>query len=263
MRVIKFEIYRAFHSRTFFISILIGMIICLLDILTFCFEFGVNGSKYLIQAWIGTNYQFAYNQMFFVLLPVISCLPYGGSLFWDIRTGYDRNICTRTSRISYASAKSLAVFLSAFVSIALPLCFDLLVVAGLFPNYIPERLEFMSIGLLDRHLFTLTYSYHPALYCLIYILIDSMFAGVIALTSLSLSKVVKSHFSAVVAPMVIAIITSMILSSDAQGNWGLLGMINPRQSVTTMWYQMLLVYLVILVTNLISIALVSIKRDII
>lgn len=263
MRVIKFELYRAFHSKTFIISILIGVLICVLDIITFCIEFGTSGDKYLIQAWIGTDYQFAYNEMFYVLLPVIACLPYGGSLFWDIKTGYDKNICMKASRSSYAFAKSLSVFLSAFVCVAFPLGVNLFVVAGLFPNYIPERLEFMSIGLLDRHLFTSIYSYHPAVYCLIYILVDGMFAGAVALISLSLSKVVKSDFSAVVAPMVIAIISSMILSGDDQGNWGFLGMINPRQYVTTLWYQMLFLYIGILTINIVIIGLISRKRDVI
>lgn len=263
MRVIKLEIYRAFHSRTFFASILIGMIISILDVITFFCEFGMSGNKYLVQAWIGTDYQFAYNEMFYVLLPVIACLPYGGSLYWDIKSGYDKVICTRTSRLRYTFAKSLSVFLSAFVSIAIPLGINLFIVAGIYPNCIPERLEFMSIGLLDRHLFTLIYSYHPLLYCLIYMTIDSMFGGIIALTSLSLAKVVRSSFSAVVAPMVISIISSMMLSGDEQGNWGLLGMLNPRQYVTTLWYQMILVYLLILLVNLACIVLISRKRDII
>ena len=263
MRIIRFELYRVFHSKTFYISILLGMIICVLDIITFCFEFGTSGRHYLIQAWIGTDYQFAYNEMFYVLLPLIASLPYGGSLYWDIKTGYDRNICTRASRGMYAFAKSLAVFLSTVISVSFSLGVDLFIVAGIFPNFIPERLEFMSIGLLDRHLFTLIYSYHPALYCLIFIIIDGMFAGAVALTSLSLSKVVKSHFSAVVAPMVIAVISSMIFSGDDQGNWGILGMINPRQYVTTLWYQMLLIYIGLLTVNLIIIGLISRKRDVI
>ena len=92
MNTIKFELYRAFHSRNFVISLLIGSLICALDLITFIVMFGFNG-RYLIDAWIGTDFPFAFNVMFFALLPVLACLPYGGSLFYDVKTGYDKNIC--------------------------------------------------------------------------------------------------------------------------------------------------------------------------
>ena len=86
MNTIKFELYRAFHSGTFVISLLIGSLICALDLITFIVMFGFNG-RYLIDAWIGTDFPFAFNVMFFTLLPVLACLPYGGSLFTDVKTG--------------------------------------------------------------------------------------------------------------------------------------------------------------------------------
>ena len=262
MKIIRFELYRAFHSRTFLISLLIGTIICILDLITYCGQFGMDGHRFLVQAWIGTDYQFAYNEMFYVILPVLACLPYGGSLYTDMNTGYEKNICIRASRIQYAFAKGIGVFLSAFVSVALPLAINLFIAAGLFPNYVPERLEFMSIGLRDIQMFTLIYSYHPAVYCVIFIFIDALFAGAIALTSLSIAKIVKSHFTAVVTPMVIYIISSMLMEGDQYSNWAVLGMLNPRQYLTTRWYQMLIVYMAILSINSVIIWITARKRDV-
>ena len=263
MKVLRLELYRAFHSRTFLISLLIGLSICILDLVTFCIRFGGSGSKVLLQAWIGTDYQFAYNEMFYVLLPVLACLPYGGSLYTDMKSGYDRNICIKTSRIKYAFAKSAAVFVSAFASVSLPLGLNMFIASGLFPANTPERLEFMSIRVLDRNLFAVTNSEHPVLYCLIFIIIDGLFAGVIALTSLSISKAVRSHFTAVVTPMVFVVILSMILLGDEFGNWSVMDMLNPRQYVTTLWYQMLTVFLVILGINALVIWITSRKRAVI
>ena len=260
MKALKLELYRAFQSRTFFVSLLIGLVICILDLVTFCVQFGTSGSKFLLQAWIGTDYQFAYNEMFYVLLPVLACLPYGGSLYNDIKSGYDKNICVKTSRLNYAVSKSVAVFLSAFVSVALPLGLNMFAAAGIFPDFTPERLEFMSIRVLDRNLFAMANNDHPALYCLIFILLDGVFAGVIALTSLSISKLVKSHFTAVVTPMVIVIISGMLLQGDERGNWSVMDMLNPRQHVTTLWYQMLIVFLIILAVNAAAIWITSRKR---
>lgn len=262
MRVLKFELYRAFHSRTFLISILIGIVICALELCSFYAEFGAYHNKYLVQAWIGTEYVFAYNQMFYILLPVIACLPYGGSYFTDIKTGYEKNICVKSSRLMYVFSKSIATFLSAFVAVLIPLGLDLFVVAGIFPNYSPERLQFMCISLTDVHLFTEILFYHPVIYCVIFTLIDCMFAGIIALISISVTKIVKSHFSAVVLPMVMLIISSVLLTGDGYGNWCVLEMLNPNQYVVTFWYQMLIVFCLITAVNIFSIWLVNRKRDV-
>lgn len=263
MRLIRFELYRAFHSTTFITSLTIGTAICLLDLIFFYNQFGESSNTYLIQAWIGADYQFVFNEMFFILLPVLASLPYGSSLYSDIETGYDKNICVKVSRMKYCIAKKLAVFISGFVTIAIPLGLNLFIAAGLFPNYSPERLEFMSLGLMDRNMFAYTYSQHPVVYCLLFILIDSGFAGVIALTSLSISRAVRSRFTAIVTPMVIYIISGMILEGDDRGNWGIIGMVNPRQYVTTRWYQMLIAFAAILVVNTLVIRSITRKRDII
>ncbi|MCR4670526.1 MAG: hypothetical protein K5643_04965 [Saccharofermentans sp.] len=217
---------------------------------------------YLIQAWIGTDYQFAYNEMFYILLPVLACLPYGGSLYTDIKTGYDKNICIKGSRLHYAISKGIATFLSAFFSVAIPLGLNLFIAAGLFSNYSPERLEWMNIGIVDRNMFTTIFISNPAVYCLVYILIDGLFAGAIALTSLSLSKVVKSHFTAVVTPMVLYVLFAMFMEGNDFGNWSVLGMLNPRQYVVTKSWQMITAFLVILFINVFIIWVTSRKRDV-
>ena len=261
MKTVKFELYRAFHSRTFVISLLIGAIICALDLITFMVTFGSN-ERYLIQAWIGTDYQFAYNQMFYILLPVLACLPYGGSLYADTKNGYDKNICVKASRLNFAFAKGLSTFLSGFVSVCLPLAMNMFIAAGIYSNYVPERLTFTSIDVPDNYLFAMIYCDHPAIYCLIYILVDSLFAGAIALTSLSLTAKVKSSFTAVVTPLVLIIMFDIFVGVKDFGNWSVTSMLNPTQYMHYYWYQMLIAYLVIFSVNAAIITLTSRKRDI-
>lgn len=260
MNTVKFELYRAFHSRSFVISLLIGSTICALDLITFSILVGKG--RYLVQAWIGTDYLFAYNQMFYILLPVLACLPYGGSLYTDIRTGYDKNICVKTSRLNYTFAKGISVFLSGFASVCLPLVMNLFIAAGIYSNYIPERLNATSISLDDIYLFAGIFEKHPAMYCLVYILIDSLFAGAMALTSLSLTVKVKSSFTAVVTPMVLFFMFDIFVGVKDYGNWSVLAMLNPWQYMHFYWYQMLTVYLVILIVNVAVITITSRKRDV-
>ncbi|MCR4557291.1 MAG: hypothetical protein K5779_05675 [Saccharofermentans sp.] len=261
MNTVKFELYRAFHSRSFVISLLIGSVICALDLITFCVMVGPGG-RYLVQAWIGTDYLFAYNQMFYFLLPVLASLPYGGSLYTDVKNGYDKNICVKASRLNYAFAKSVSVFLSGFVSVCLPLVVNLFIAAGMYSNYVPERLNATSIALDDIYLFAAIFDKNPAIYCLVYILVDSLFAGAMALTSLSLTVKVKSSFTAVVTPMVLFFMFDIFVGVKDYGNWSILSMLNPRQYMHFYWYQMLIVYLVILIVNAAVITITSKKRDI-
>lgn len=260
MNTVKFELYRAFHSRSFVISLLIGNIICALDLITFSILVGKG--RCLVQAWIGTDYLFAYNQMFYILLPVLACLPYGGSLYTDIKTGYDKNICVKASRLNYAFAKGISVFLSGFASVCLPLGMNLFITAGMYSNYIPERLLFDSIALQNTYMFSLIYSDHPAMYCLVYILVDGLFAGAISLTSLSLTVKVKSSFTAIVTPMVMLLMFDIFVGVKDFGNWSVIAMLNPRQYMHTYWYQLLIVFLVIFAVNVMVIILTARKRDI-
>ncbi len=260
MNTVKFELYRAFHSRSFVISLLLGSVICALDLITFYIMVGQG--RYLVQAWIGTDYLFVYNQMFYYLLPLLACLPYGGSLYTDIKNGYDKNICVKASRLNFVFAKGISVFLSGFVSVCLPLVMNMFIAAGMYSNYIPERLLFDSIGLQNTYMFSLIYSNHPAMYCFVYILVDGLFAGAISLTSLSLTVKVKSSFTAIVTPMVMLLMFDIFVGVKDFGNWSVIAMLNPRQYMHTYWYQLLIVFLVIFAVNVMVIILTARKRDI-
>ncbi len=271
MRVLRFELYRAFHSRAFFVSLMIGLIICAADMISFCLKIRIdenyaNYTMYMVQAWIGTDYLFVYNELFYELLPLIACLPYGGSLFSDMKTGYDKNICVKASRTKYILSKGIATFLTAFAGVAIPLGLNMTVAAGLYPDFYPDLLESMvGAGFMNRYLFSELYSIDPALYCLSFLLVDSFFAGAIALTSLGISRFVKSHFTAVATPMVIYIFLSMLLfrSEDAEfSNWSIEYMLNPFPVVTTAWYQMLIAFVLILAVNTVLIGLFSRRRDV-
>ncbi len=60
-RAIKFELSRAFRDKYFVISLLIGGIIVTLDIVTFYTQYIEPKNASLIQAWIGTDFAFAYH----------------------------------------------------------------------------------------------------------------------------------------------------------------------------------------------------------
>lgn len=239
MKVVKFELRRAFCSRLLLISLLIGLVICVADLITYASVWETEiGETSLILAWIGTNGRFAYNNMFYVLLPILACLPYGGSYYTDMNSGYEKNICIKTSRSIYMLAKCLAVFASAFVAVSLPLFINLFLCAGLYPNYYPEKLTFLSAGILDRGLFPVLFNRYPHIYCLVFIFIGGVFGGLLGLLSLCVSKLVESHFTAVVSPFVLYVVTGIAFQGlDGTHHWSLMQMLNPVQTYSTLSYR--------------------------
>ena len=88
-RIMRFEFYRAFRSRGFYIALCAGIGVAVADILLFYQAFRQEiSTKVFLQAWIGTDYQFVTNGLFYILLPVIAALPYAGSYYEDLKSGY-------------------------------------------------------------------------------------------------------------------------------------------------------------------------------
>ena len=86
--VIKFEFYRAFRSVGFYVALLLGTALAIGDIVLFHNAFrDTIDTKVVMQTWIGTDYQFVTNSLFYAVLPILAALPYAGTYYEDIKTG--------------------------------------------------------------------------------------------------------------------------------------------------------------------------------
>ncbi len=261
-RCIIYELRRAIDSTGTKISLFIGNAIVLLDLITFCQQYGVIDEKSLIQAWIGTDFQFAYNSLFYILLPIIACLPFAGSYYQDMFSGYDKNICVRISRAGYLFAKCFAVYVSAFVCTTIPLLINLFLVAGLYPNRLPERLDFLSAGIIDCHRFPILFGEFPLFYCFVFILIDGLFAGALGLMSVAVAKYCKSQFATVIMPFVFYILSGVIMVSKSGRSVSVMEMVNPIQRYIATIEEMCLVYFSIVCVCIFVIGFSGRKKDI-
>lgn len=263
MNVLRFEMVRAFRNKWLYISTGIGVMIGLLDLMLFYHMYETDGSTSLTQAWIGTNYQFAYNQLYYILLPVIASIPYAGSYYGDISSGYDTNILIKASRGCYIRAKLLTVFISAAVSVMLPLLLNLFLAAGLYPNNKPERLSFMVAGVIDSQLFSKLYGTHPVLYSLVFTMIDGLFGGLFGIMSVCSCRWAESYFSVVMAPFVLYVVSGEILSTKYNGVLSLSLMLNPVQSGGPIrLYHMFILYVILMAVCLSLIWIGTVRRDV-
>lgn len=233
-KAILFECKRGFQSGGFMVSCLIGFSICILDFVIFCNMFWTDlNEKIVLQMWIGTDYQLAFNNLYYVLLPILAALPFGASYFQDLKTGYVKNVCIRISRKEYFAAKSIATFLTAQAAVMMPLLLNLILCMGIVPLRVPEKLTFLNAGILDRSLLAEIFYTAPLLYCILFILLDGLFAGILSLYSICIAEWVESAFSAIATPFVVYILTGVALMGDSHGNWSVMEMVNPLQRCTT------------------------------
>ena len=265
MKAVKFEFKRMLHERNLKISLIISMIVIIMDIFEFYMqrvEFGDISNTKLIQAWIGTDYQFAFNSLFYILLPVIACLPYGGSLYQDRNSGYDKNLLINATRKQYLLAKAVVVYISAFAAVAIPLLLNLFISAGLYRNERPEPFTYMSVVGIDRNMFPVLLNEHPVIYCLIYIAIDGVFAGAMGLLSMAVTGFCRSAFTVIMCPFILYIVTGAMLISGDGTTSGLFEGLNPLQSYCITYQKLLIIYALMMFVATGFIWIFNRKRDV-
>lgn len=236
-KIIRMECHRALGSLSFRLALLCGLIITLADFFSFYNSFGYDQKQYVVeQAWIGLDYHFAYNTIFYMLLPLLASFAYAGSYFEDLRGGYIKNLILKTSRKKYFAAKYIVSFLSAGMVTAIPLVINLMCCMSFFTLRQSEKLEFTRAGAnMDIKLFSVLYNKSTLLYCLLYILIDMLFAGVIAVFSICVADITDNLFSTVTIPFAVVVISGVYLENlevmeKTDGTYSLMGVINPIQN---------------------------------
>lgn len=262
MKIMRFEMSRAFRNVWFAAAVAMGTAMGIADFFLGLKRFRNVGINSLIQTWLGTNYQFVYNCLFYVLLPLIACLPYAGTCFTDVKSGYDRNICVRTSRLSYMVAKAMAVAASGAVAVAVPLLVDLFICAGVYPDKLPDRLSFLYAGITDIGMFPRLFALHPVWYSLVYIGLDAVFGALLGLTAMCVARWSGSRFSTIMGPFALYVFTSVIFEGDGIGTWSAMYMVNPLQIVVVYSYQMVLMYVGVCLVSLLLIYIWHRRRDI-
>lgn len=224
--ILGFEMRRAFSNRLFLVAIGIN---CLIVLSHIAFEVAPNSPIFLddyytvrqaygeyplsvFNTWIGGQFSIIQVSLYFFILPLVVCVPFTDSLFSDRKTGYARNIATRTDYKKYYGAKIVAVFLSAGVVAVAPLVLDFLLTMLFFPALIPEpsagtfALGSASLGA------ELFYS-QPFAYVALFLLYIFLFSGLLALSALLFTYLVDNRFIVLLAPFICCVFADFILTS--------------------------------------------------
>ena len=208
------EIKRAFNTIGMKLALLVGCALSIWHVITVIMPIS-EGQNYelsanaiddlyvpisLFSTWMGNELFPIQSYIFYLILPLLAVLPFGSSFFEDIKSGYIINVCTRVEKKIYFKAKYLAVFLSGGVAVVAPLLLNLVLSSMFMPAFIPDN---GTVGTISPT--TMAYEVfftHPLVYVLMFIVIDFLFAGVIATLALSYTYFTEHRFGVMIVPFV-------------------------------------------------------------
>ena len=208
------EIKRAFNTIGMKLALLVGCALSIWHVITVIMPIS-EGQNYelsanaiddlyvpisLFSTWMGNELFPIQSYIFYLILPLLAVLPFGSSFFEDIKSGYIINVCTRVEKKIYFKAKYLAVFLSGGVAVVAPLLLNLVLSSMFMPAFIPDN---GTVGTISPT--TMAYEVfftRPLIYVLMLIVIDFIFAGVIATLALSYTYFTEHRFGVMIVPFV-------------------------------------------------------------
>lgn len=161
-------------------------------------------------AWLGGDTLSLAGTMFFYFLPVGAALPYAWSYHTERKCGYIKNVITRTSRKKYYASKSIAVFSTGAIVILIPYIVNIFMVSAFIPCIKPwtgyNMYNFVYFGTLWSDLFFTK----PIIHTLFYVLLNSLYGGLFALLSFSISMYIKNIIPIIFSPFLIIIIAGYL-----------------------------------------------------
>ncbi len=178
MKIFKFEMRRAFRSPGFYIALLIGTGIALLDWIRYGLYFSIQQDKWmeldfslkypvtLYESWIGGLGEKT-SVLYFMILPFLVVIPYSISFYQDNSSQYIVSICTRIKKSNYLKAKFTATFIIGGIVSVTPLLLNFVLNAIVLPGVLPQ----VALGgrILPKSTFSQLYYFHPLAVSALYI----------------------------------------------------------------------------------------------
>lgn len=213
--IIKEETYRAFHNHWIKISIGIGLIIAILQIITSksliqgFYNIYSNGGNNMYagkvaytftiwDGWIGLK-NCALRRLIFFVMPLLATMPFCCSLCSDMKSGYANQICSRTGKKQYFIAKAFAGFMSGGFTAVIPfiinMCLWLTILPVSFPNPVNG-----SYGINGLVAFSKLFYENPIVYFIIFIIYIFLFYGLLSCMALVFSLLDDNIFIVAIFP---------------------------------------------------------------
>lgn len=221
MKILRIELKRSFKNIGTCVAALVG-VLCVIYNKYLVFHrisqshklaesFGIHiyeeGSKLTFyDYWLVGNFETGTLYLVY-FLGLIAALPYGISYYKDRKSGLIRNICVRTEKKKYLSAKYVATFISGGVVSVVPIFLDFMIAKLCVPvDFL--RIQDASLMAIDWWgVFVIDHLYVAAF---IYMLLWFVFGGALATISLATSTFTDNFFTIQLMPFFITLIAAYI-----------------------------------------------------
>lgn len=199
MKQLKAQFKLMFKSKTFVLALLAMMIFVFVNFIVNFYQYY---NEYVMNVPTANMLAFSNglygNDLFYMVytftLPLFAVLPFADTFFVESKKNTVDFCLTKTGNKNYYFSKLIVVFFSGLLVIAIPLLCDMLISLVAFPlnstTALPGNSSLHTNGLyseLDKYLFANLIVNHPYLYYLLYILIQGVAAGLMAVITFQFS----------------------------------------------------------------------------
>ncbi|MGN0317227.1 MAG: hypothetical protein ACI4E1_04735 [Lachnospira sp.] len=213
-KIFKLELYRATHSISFIITLIIGAGIAIGDFVTNAYPVSTNILKWykgvctypenVYFRWLGGGMT-GFFTLYTTILPILIVLPFGISLYLDIKSGYIKNLMLRTSLKNYYKAKYIVNFIVGGIVAVFPLVLSFCMTAAVLPALNPIG-NCVGIG---KSLYGIIYYKYPLLTIFLLFVLVYLLGGIYAVLPLAFSTFVRNILLLSLIPFIIWYILSL------------------------------------------------------
>lgn len=206
---IKIELDRAIRCRGMFIALLAGCSISIMQIIVDVIPLLKNQETEVFtmfpftvfEKYIGLIPGSMFPTYFYIFIPIIAAIPYALTTYSDRKTGYIKNVFTRTKRVNYYTSKYISAFISAGIVVVVPQILNLLIVALLLPSITPYP-GIGYVGIFDNAMWSNIYYSNPYVYIFMYWALDFVFYGLLNTLAISMSWLFHNRFGIMLIPFI-------------------------------------------------------------
>lgn len=204
---LKFQFLSLLTSRNFNIILMLSIVFSLIPTLVYGIKFhnaDINTVPAAYSFFLGSGYVDIFNKIYYVLMPLIVVIPFADSYYTDRENHTIYAILSKCTLNQYYYSKLICVFSSGVIVIMIPLLINFLLNLSVFP--FNSTVEFLNgFGQIQNQLYTVypeeflpIFFYHlfctnQYLYELVYLLIASLFGGLLAAIVFQISFFYKGN----------------------------------------------------------------------
>ena len=170
-------------------------------------------------SWVGGEALSLFQSLFFNLLPIGAAIPFAWSYHTERKSGYLKNIASRTDKKKYFIAKTIAVFISGALVVLIPLIVNIALVSAFVPSIDP----FAGYTFYNYHyvgeMWIEYYFTNPALYVSLYVLFDALYGGIFALLSFATAFYIKNILAVLFLPYCLTMVVGYLQNIIIANGW--------------------------------------------